>query len=60
MMPYGTRIAVRRSPRRDLMARCITRASANPRISSTTTVTTVMKMVTPMACQKSGSVRTTS
>ncbi len=59
MTAYGIRIAARRVGRRDRRAFAITRASPKPSTSSTATVTTVMKTVTPSACHHSPSVRMT-
>src|SRR5215213_3266798 len=56
---YGIRMAARRTGRRDFRAFDMTSASAKPRTSSTTTVTTVMKTVTATACHHSPSVRMT-
>src|SRR5215207_7350725 len=56
---YGIRIAARRIGRSDFSAFDITRARAKPRISSTTTVTTVMNTVTSTACHHSPSLRMT-
>ena len=60
MIPYGTRIAVRRMPRSCVIARCMTSASRKPSTSSTSTVTTVMIRVTRNACQNTGSLSTTT
>src|SRR3954471_19463168 len=59
MTAYGMRMAARRTGRSDCRAFDITSASAKPRTSSTTTVTTVMNTVTATACHHSASVRMT-
>src|ERR687886_57141 len=52
MTAYGMRIAARTTGRMELSALAITSASAKPRTSSTTTVTTVMNSVTSSACHQ--------
>src|SRR5690606_36498117 len=58
MMPYGTRIEVRTIARPTTM-RCITMANAKPMTSSTATVMTVIRTVTPTSRHHRLSVRIT-
>jgi hypothetical protein len=57
MIPYGSRIPVRTSER-PRMIRYITNANANPRTSSTATLTAVMMNVVTKSVHQTGSVST--
>src|SRR3954469_19980228 len=57
---YGIRMVARTTGLIDASILAITRASAKPSTSSTTTVTTVMNRVTQIDCHQSESVRITT